>query len=71
MGRIIDTLDSTQRCMICRRFYHSPNGKSEQLPVFRTNHGLMCQRCIGEILWLDFRHKGTDPIIAYLGKEDE
>lgn len=67
MGRVIDALDNTKRCMICRRFYHSPHGKSEQLPVFRTTRGLMCQRCISEILWLDFRHKGRDPI-AYLGE---
>lgn len=66
MGHVIAALDSTRRCLVCRHFYYSPDGTSEQLPIYPTTHGRMCRRCIQEVLWLDFRGKGRDPI-AYLG----
>ncbi len=64
MGHVIDKLDSTQRCSVCRHFYWRPKGKSEQLPLYNTSGGRMCQRCIREVLWLDFEDKGRDPIRA-------
>lgn len=70
MGRVIDSLDKSKRCSICRRFYWKPKGKSEQLPLHPTAWGDSCQACISAVLWKDFgefahRPNGTDPV-AYL-----